>query len=288
MYREYDEKILTRIKNTEKDILLFFQEICDKHQLKYFVAFGTLLGTIRHNGFIPWDDDIDVAMPRKDYTRFLEIMQQGKYDKYFLQIPETDDKYHLTFAKLRMKGTRFLEERLVNADAHEGFYIDIFPYDNIPDDDFKAKKLMKKCAIWIRLFSVSRIKEPQIGNRGTLNFLVKLIWYVLYYFLKLIPSADKYIWNKCNQYFTAYQNVNTARMTLLVSEPEKWIVYGNEIEQTDHLRFEDITVAVPRGFDAILNRNYGNYMELPPKEQRVNHVPVEVQFPDEEVIILKK
>ena len=70
MYREYDEKILTRIKNTEKDILLFFQEICDKNQLKYFVAFGTLLGTIRHNGFIPWDDDIDVAMLEKITTGF--------------------------------------------------------------------------------------------------------------------------------------------------------------------------------------------------------------------------
>lgn len=76
MYREYDEKILTRIKNTEKDILIFFQDMCDQYDLSYFVAFGTLLGTIRHGGFIPWDDDIDVAMPRKDYNRFLEIMQK--------------------------------------------------------------------------------------------------------------------------------------------------------------------------------------------------------------------
>ena len=126
MYREYDEKILTRIKNTEKDILIYFQDICEKYNLKYFAAFGTLLGTIRHGGFIPWDDDIDVAMPRKDYNRFLEIMQREENSRFSLQIPETDSKYHLTFAKLRMKNTKFLEERLVEADAQEGFYIDIF------------------------------------------------------------------------------------------------------------------------------------------------------------------
>ena len=288
MYREYDEKILTRIKNTEKDILIYFQDICEKYNLKYFAAFGTLLGTIRHGGFIPWDDDIDVAMPRKDYNRFLEIMQREENSRFSLQIPETDSKYHLTFAKLRMKNTKFLEERLVEADAQEGFYIDIFPYDNIPDDEKQAKAHMKKCALWIRLFSVSRIKEPQIGSRGRIDIFVRIIWYVLYYFLKLIPSADKRICKKCNKYFTMYENCDTNRSTLLVSEPEKWVIYKKEMEQLEKRQFEDIQVAVPKDYDAVLKRNYNNYMELPPQEERVNHVPVEVQFPGEETIILKK
>lgn len=288
MYREYDEKILTRIKNTEKDILIFFQDMCDQYDLSYFVAFGTLLGTIRHGGFIPWDDDIDVAMPRKDYNRFLEIMQKKENSRFFLQIPETDDRYHLTFAKLRMKNTRFLEERLADANAQEGFYIDIFPYDNIPDDKRQAKAFMKKCALWIRLFSVSRIKEPQIGSRGSIDILVRIAWYVLYYLLKCIPSADRRIWRKCNKYFAMYQNAETSRSTLLVSEPEKWVIYKKEMEQLELRKFEDIQVAVPKEYDAILKRNYNNYMELPPKEERVNHVPVEIQFLGEETIILKK
>lgn len=287
MYREYDDKILTRIKNTEKDILIFFQDMCEKYNLKYFVAFGTLLGTIRHSGFIPWDDDIDVAMPRKDYNQFLKIMQKEENSRFFLQIPETDHKYHLTFAKLRMKNTRFLEERLVDAGAQEGFYIDIFPYDNIPDNEQQAKMYMKKCAFWIRLFSVSRIKEPQIGSRGGLDYLVRTVWYALYYFLKLIPSADKRIWRKCNKYFCMYQNYETDRSTLLVSEPEKWVIYKKEMEKLEQRQFEDIKVSVPKDYDAVLKRNYNNYMELPPKEERVNHVPVEIQFPGEEIILLK-
>ena len=110
----------------------------------------------------------------------------------------------------------------------------------------------------------------------------------LYYFLKLIPSADKRIWKKCNKYFTMYENCDTNRSTLLVSEPEKWVIYKKEMEQLEKRQFEDIQVAVPKDYDAVLKRNYNNYMELPPQEERVNHVPVEVQFPGEETIILKK
>lgn len=85
-----------------------------------------------------------------------------------------------------------------------------------------------------------------------------------------------------------YENCDTNRSTLLVSEPEKWVIYKKEMEQLEKRQFEDIQVAVPKDYDAVLKRNYNNYMELPPQEERVNHVPVEVQFPGEETIILKK
>ena len=83
LYRRYDEEILKKIKETEKEILLKFVSICEKYNLNYFVVFGTLLGTIRHKGFIPWDDDIDVGMLRKDYEKFLEVAQQECGEDFF-------------------------------------------------------------------------------------------------------------------------------------------------------------------------------------------------------------
>ena len=111
-YREYDTEILNRIKDVEKQILCKYIEICEKYHLRYFVAFGTLLGTVRHKGFIPWDDDIDVGMPREDYERFLQIAQKECGEEYFLQTVDTDPEYHLYFAKLRMNRTRFVENSL--------------------------------------------------------------------------------------------------------------------------------------------------------------------------------
>ena len=134
-YREYDTEILNRIKDVEKQILCKYIEICEKYHLRYFVAFGTLLGTARHKGFIPWDDDIDVGMPREDYERFLQIAQKECGEEYFLQTVDTDPEYHLYFAKLRMNRTRFVENSLQKAGSVTGFYIDIFPYDEISDDE---------------------------------------------------------------------------------------------------------------------------------------------------------
>ena len=95
-------------------------EICEKYHLRYFVAFGTLLGTVRHKGFIPWDDDIDVGMPREDYERFLQIAQKECGEEYFLQTVDTDPEYHLYFAKLRMNRTRFVENSLQRREALPG------------------------------------------------------------------------------------------------------------------------------------------------------------------------
>ena len=145
-YREYDTEILNRIKDVEKQILCKYIEICEKYHLRYFVAFGTLLGTVRHKGFIPWDDDIDVGMPREDYERFLQIAQKECGEEYFLQTVDTDPEYHLYFAKLRMNRTRFVENSLQKAGSVTGFYIDIFPYDEISDDEEEMEKQLASMA----------------------------------------------------------------------------------------------------------------------------------------------
>lgn len=123
---------LRRLQLAELEILNEFVRVCEKRSLRYYLVGGTLLGAVRHKGFIPWDDDIDVAMPREDYDKFAEISQAELSADYFYQSPETDPNYFLTYAKLRKNGTEVYEERFKNAAFHKGIFIDIFPLDFCP------------------------------------------------------------------------------------------------------------------------------------------------------------
>ena len=132
---------LSEIKKIELDILRAFRSFCEKNSLRYFLAYGTLLGAVRHGGFIPWDDDIDVAMPRTDYERFLKEFRDERYEVYDL----SKKGYFYPFAKLCDTTTVLIEEMSVKNSI--GVYIDIFPMDGIADNDqsqhSKAKRLMK-------------------------------------------------------------------------------------------------------------------------------------------------
>ena len=273
----------------EKQILCKYIEICEKYHLRYFVAFGTLLGTVRHKGFIPWDDDIDVGMPREDYEKFLQIAQKECGEEYFLQTVDTDSEYHLYFAKLRMNHTRFVENSLQKAGSVTGFYIDIFPYDEISDDEAEMEKQLNRAVRWGMLLSIYKVKEPQIGQYGPAkDFVMRSIWHILHGGMHLCGISAKTVWKKCNQAFMQKPKKGSSRMTTFAADAKKWIIEKKEIEQLVDVPFEDITVKIPGGYDAILTRCYGDYMKLPDEKDRVNHMPVEIQFPGEEVMTFGK
>lgn len=285
MYREYVPEVLEKVQLMEKQILGKFIEICQEYNLKYFVAFGTLLGAVRHHGFIPWDDDIDVAMPRKDYDRFLQVAASECGNDYFVQTPESDSEYHLFFGKMRMEDSVFIESSLQKAGSRTGFYIDIFPYDALPESDEEMKKQLRRAERLAALFSINRVKEPQIGSYGAgKTAMLKLIWKTLHYGMRVLGITGSRMWKQCQKNFTRYEGPDVKRRTCFCMNAEKWIVFEDEIKNVLDMPFEDITVKVPEGYDRILRRNYGNYMELPPREQRVNHMPAAIQFPGENLI----
>ena len=108
-YKEYDKETLTKVHEIELELLNEFVRICDKHNLTYFLVGGTLLGAVRHSGFIPWDDDIDVGMPRVDYDKFINIAKNELKNDYLLDSVETDKNYFLPFAKILKRNTLFIE-----------------------------------------------------------------------------------------------------------------------------------------------------------------------------------
>ena len=129
------------------------------------------------------------------------------------------------------------------------------------------------------LMSMNRTKEPQIGHYGFLKSIVyKSIWRILHFGMKIFYIKDIVIWKRCLKVFEQYNNEKTDRLICFFPEAEKWIIYSDELKTLIEMPFEDIVVKVPVGYNQILKRNYGDYMRLPPENERVNHMPVRIKF----------
>lgn len=249
---------LQELKIRERDMLECFVNICNKYGIKYFVQGGTLLGTVRHGGFIPWDDDVDVSLPRDEYERFLAIAEKELPEYYFLQTKDTDPEYPNNFAKIRDSRTTFVETSARNLNINHGAYIDIFPLDNYPSSK-KAKiyELKKKLLTW-------RINKVfYLPNMSLISKIVTVITMILF------PSLKGAI-NKREKLFKSVpltdRVVNNSGAWL-----DKEIIPREWVQGSIQMKFEGIKVNVSDRYDEWLTYVYGDYMSLPPENERVGH-----------------
>ena len=140
-----NEKEIEKLKEVEFELLCEFDRVCRKNNLTYFLFGGSLLGAVRHGGFIPWDDDIDVVMPREDLNKLEKISHKVFDNKYFFQSSETEKGYPLMVAKLRKNGTIFEELAMTETQSHKGIFIDVFPLDKL--DVSNEKKIHIRCKL---------------------------------------------------------------------------------------------------------------------------------------------
>ena len=177
----YNEKELKRIKELELEILKAVADVCKKSGVEYFAVGGTALGAVRHHGFIPWDDDIDIGMTRDNYRKFLReapgLLPRG----YHLQSPYHDRSCPYPYTKIRMDHTVFMEYCNRNVKMHQGVYIDIFPFDSMPDDRKKYIQLFRRFQFLTRLFVYRQTpdisKKPE-NFRGGVNLFCEG-WYIM-------------------------------------------------------------------------------------------------------------
>lgn len=251
-----------RLKQIQLDMLKCLTSICDRHNICYFCVGGTALGAVRHKGFIPWDDDIDIAMKRKDYEEFLKVAQSEMPNYYFVQNHNTDPDFRLQFAKIRDSRTTFIETSASRLKINHGVYIDIFILDGYPDNDSKAK----------RLFRLNRLtrgycaKDDVSSRSKKANFLIFLS---KFYFLfrkpqKVIERFDR----KCkeNDFDKCERGISFGSIYGLKDVwPTKWF------SGVTKFSFEGITVNLPIEYDKYLKQIYGDYMKFPPESERVAH-----------------
>lgn len=254
------------------DIALEIKRICEKNNIPYFLIGGTLLGAVRHKGFIPWDDDLDIGFLRKDYDRFLEVCKTELSEEMFLQTWDTDEYYGLPFGKVMLKGTRFRESANGTAAAQSMIFVDIFPYDDMPENGFKLKVqfLIEEMSKKLLLYKYGY----DMGQRSDHKMFHKLLRFVSRFFSK--KFLKKAIYNaqtKCNNLATSRAiNYNGAY------RDKEWLRVQESIELTE-LVFEGYEFSAPKNWDELLKNMYGDYMQLPPEDKRGNrHAAVEADM----------
>ncbi len=258
------------VQKVQLEMLLELDRICRKNDIKYQLFSGTLLGAIRHKGFIPWDDDIDVCMLRKDYEKFIECCKTDLKSDYFLQYYKSDKKSILQFAKLRKNNTIFTNATYQDSGMHNGIYIDIFPMDNVKPDTLMGK-LQPKLFNLLYIISCSRIKKRALHAKFFPNRCIRLIFY---YILKIVPKSvlDMMMQKILCMYAkedTKYVNhltngASKERLAKFIRERETF--YNTELAE-----FEGYKFPVPSNYHDVLTRHYGDYMKLPPEDQRYPH-----------------
>lgn len=274
------EEAFKQVQKVQLEILLEFDRICKKNNIKYSLFAGTLLGAVRHEGFIPWDDDIDVCLLREDYEKFLKISELELNSKYFLQNYKTDQNYVLQFSKIRKNKTVFLEKTLSECKIHHGIYIDVFPLDNVKKKSFKGK-IQQSFLCLIGRVNLTRIKYLCINNS---NIIQKMIRLASHYFLKIVPKRTmNWILKKLFYMFNNKKCEFASHLTNGVTKKrmERYTIKRNDFLDMVEGQFEGYSFPIQKNFDLVLTKMYGNYMKLPPLSERApHHGIVEIKIED--------
>lgn len=246
------------------DLLERLVEVCQKNGLKVFAAYGTLLGAARHKGFIPWDDDLDVWMPREDYEKLIRIASDCFSEPYFFQTTDNDVEYYSAFARLRNSQTTGL---LVSHKSHcnNGIYIDIFPLDGL-SNNVRYQKVKNH---WVHFLNV-------LSHAYAFNINPSLITRTIHQILRLpfIPFNLRRVCRYVNRISQRKETPNE-KYCGCVAFPE-FPYKKNCFEKADfkdvvYLPFEHIKIPAPAGFKNVLTANFGDYMQFPPINQRGLH-----------------
>ena len=280
--KEYDEATLKKVQQTELGILKDFIKVCDENNLTWFGDAGSGIGALRHKGFIPWDDDIDVVLPRKDFNKMIEVFKRDYSDKYTIANVETMENYPLMTTRLMLKGTKFVEEPLKNLKCELGIFLDIYPYDNIPDSDEELKKQAKRAWFWSKVLILIHVAFPVLPYKGFKAKLTHAVTGLIHAGMVVFRISHKWIAGKCLEIANMYNDKETKRMAFLFDTNPYWhIMVKEEAFPLQIYDFEDVKMPLPACEDKKLRKMYGNYMELPPEDKRINHSPYIIKFEDE-------
>ena len=270
--KRYDDDTLKHLQKVQKMMLKDFIKICEENNILYFVNGGTLLGTIRHGGFIPWDDDIDLMMFRKDFEKLNKLMSEKSNEKYRLINVLNEEEYHYTWARFTLLNTELREWWADQVDYKVNIFIDIFIMDNLPDNKIKRFIFKWRCFMLNQMVQYSIIKFENESKPK------EIIQQLAHYILKIMPVSPMAIKKRCIKTYKKYEDYESDEVCdfpALVLLP---IYKRNDWLPPKKAQFDELEVNVPNNPDAILTIIYGDYMKLPPEDKRFRPAPEKIDF----------
>lgn len=271
-------EVLARLHELELDALKAFLALCERYGLRYYAIGGTLLGAVRHKGFIPWDDDIDLAMPRADYDKLIELVKSGEAKasldgKYRIESWQTDEDFKSYFAKISSTEVEIYEELLEDTTKRRGYLIDLLPIDGAPEEE-GARRIYYAKAMGLRFLCGTanvhtgiRTSRPK-WEQGVLRVVRALRLYRLVKVKRVYRAMDK-LFRKQDAEHDAYAGTLTGAYKTKEIVPRSF--FGETYEECSLWEFEGVTLRGPMRWEEYLTHMFGNYQELPPEAERKVH-----------------
>lgn len=279
---KYDKKDLARLHGELLDIMAEIIRVCEVCGIPYFIQGGTAIGALFNKGIVPWDDDIDIGMTRADYERFLQLAPQHLRPQYFLEWFGTERNTPFYFAKVKKNGTLFVEEMFRNMDIHHGIFVDIFPYDRIPDNKWLERLHRFRSRFWINCFIGKEIWLWRWCGRCEIDApLPKSFVGCLAVRAVCSLLSRERIYAKMCRVLGAYNGCDCKRVNI-VRMPKDQIPRA-DIENPVMMPFGGMTVRAPRNIESYLRHHYPNLRPELPEEEQINHEPYRLSFGDEDM-----
>jgi lipopolysaccharide cholinephosphotransferase len=278
-YKEYDPKTLRKLQELLLMMLKDIDAVCTKHGIPYFLNAGTGIGLLRHQGFIPWDDDIDIYFHERDCRRLLQHIPAEFGDKYIIENAETDEHYPLMITMLVLNGTVFRPKPFKDLPYRSGIYLDLFSMYNTPDSNAAMRLQGFRAWFWGKLLILYHVPKPVLFFTGWKKALLHFFCGAAHRFLHLIPATHEKLYRRALRAATACRDADTKRMAdFFDTKPNADVLDKADIYPTRPALFEGETFQTAKNLESILTAWYGDFMTLPPPEKRYNHPPDELDF----------
>lgn len=273
---------LKRVQEIDYELLCVVDDICKKHHIQYFLFYGTLLGAVRHQGVIPWDDDVDIAMTRKNYLRFYKIAKDElNLDKYFIKIMGSGSLDYVSELKVGRVGTTYCMSGTEKTDVMHNVFLDVFCMDYVKPLSTRSFAFRSK------LWGVLRLVKLNWSEKQLLSICIDKSGHSLKVFYKiglLLMHAFRFVVGERSierfGYYLFVDKTNTSNQMMAVSSLSRNIYNADWLMENLQLPYNEVFLPVPKHYDSVLKTDYKNYMELPPEDKRYNKHMIDWVFID--------
>lgn len=273
---QYEQATLRRLQMMELEILEAIDSVCREHGITYFLDSGTVLGARRHGGFIPWDDDIDLGMPREDYERFLEVAPAALGERFCVTCSRMNPCQAALFAKVMLAGTRFVTDETEEAGFDQGVFVDIFPYDAVCAESNAAKRQRKRCMMWQSISYLYHSKHIVVPHKGAMGTIEAIACRVAHYAVRALFSPER-INRGFDKVAMIAKDDSEADMLMASSYAATEPFPKSMLLPPSVICFEGKEFFAPADVEGYLRTQYGQtWNQLPPEDQRRNHAPKEL------------